>query len=118
MEFIVGSVKAFVRLCNKKDWSHLPERRFVDWLDSTDVRVEVVGEDETDPIVISGCRKLKTNIGVRPTKQEGLEEESDDEFSSTEDTNVNNLNERRRRKVKRKLDKRKNADQLLFMLEM
>ena len=118
MEFIVGSVKAFIRLCNKKDWSHLPERRFVEWLDSTDIRVEVVGEDETDPIVISGCKKLKTSRGGRVTKQEGLEEESDDEFSSTEDNDVKDLNERRRRKVKRKLNKRKTADQLLFMLEM
>ena len=42
MEIILGSVKAFVRLCNKKDFSHLPERRG-EWLGRSDDRVEVVG---------------------------------------------------------------------------
>ena len=91
MELIAGSVKAFIRLCNKKDWSHLPERRVVEWLDSSDDGVEIVGEDETEPIAISGCRKLKTNKAGRVTKQEGWEEESDDEFSSTEDNYVKDL---------------------------
>ena len=123
MEIIVGSVKAFVRLCNKKDFSHLPERRLVvrqgEWLGRSDDWVEVVGGDESEPVEIGGDKRnrirqirrliVKGNVAV--------EEDSDEEFSSTEDSHVLDIQKRKIRR-RRSSVKRMMKEQLVFKLEM
>ena len=99
MEIIVGSVKAFVRLCNTRDFSHLPYIRLVEWPGEWSGRSnhgeEVFEGDESEGIV---------------------EEDSDEESSSAEDSCVSQS--QKRRKEKKRLDKRKRTEPLLFELEM
>ena len=120
MQINVGSVKAFVRLCNKKDFSHLPDMRLVewpgDWLDRSDHDGgDGFGGDESEPVEIAGSNTHMTRLG-RVTVQGSVEEDIDEEFSSTEDSCVSQS--QKRRKEKKRLDKRKRTEPLLFELEI
>ena len=119
MEMIVGSVKAFVRLCNKKDISHLddcPVGGQGEWFGRCDLGEEVFGGDESEPIEIAGVNRVsrKSNVG-RVVVQEN-DSDSDEEFSSTEDNYVSDSQKRRRRKWKKTYKKK--TQPLLFNLEI
>ena len=121
MEIIVGSVKAFVRLCNKKDFSHLPYARLVEWhgewLGRSDHVEEVFGGDESEPLKIAGSNTHMSTLG-RVTSQGSVEEDSDEEFSSTEDSFVSQSQKRKRRNEKKRSDERKRTEPMLFELEI
>ena len=113
---VVRYVKAFVRICNQKDWSHLPEGRLVE----RQVREGSggTGGDESQPIVIDKNAKVRINTLERVVKQEGFETDSDEEFSSTEDIVVIGETERKKKKKKRKSKMTKRVDQAIFILEI
>ena len=95
----MGSLKAFVKLCNKKDFSHLddcPAGWQGEWFGSCDLGEEVFGGDESEPIEIAGVNRVsrKSNVG-RVVVQEN-DSDSDEEFSSTEDNYVSDSQRRRR----------------------
>jgi hypothetical protein len=108
MEFIVGSLKAFLKLCNKKDFSHFddwPVGWEEEWFGRCDLGEEVFGGDASEPIDIVGvyrvCRKNK--IG-RVVVQEN-NSDSNEEFSSAEDNYVSdsqNTEEEKKKKEKNK----------------
>jgi hypothetical protein len=119
MEFIVGSLKAFVKLCNKKDLSHLddwPVGWQGEWFGRCDLGEEVFGGDESEPIEIAGVNRVSriNNIG-RVVVQEN-DSDSDEEFSSTEENYVSDSQKKRRSKW-RKTNKKK-IQPLLFELEI
>ena len=120
MQFIVGSLKAFVRLCNKKDFSHLddwPVGWQGEWFGRCDLGEEVFGGDESEPIEIAGVNKASRKSNVSRVVVPGhVDEDSDIEFSSTEDNYVSDSQKRRRRKW-RKTNKKK-IQPLLFNLEI
>ena len=125
MDIIVGSVKAFVRLCNKKDFSHLKERRLVvrqvGGFGRSDDEVERVGGEESDPVEIVGDERNRIRDVGRFLIQNSFEEDSQEEFSSTEDNPVLD-NQRRKKGRRRSSDKRmmtmEKQQQMVFMLEM
>ena len=113
----MGSLKAFVKLCNKKDFSHLddwPVGWQGEWFGRCDLGEEVFGGDESEPIEIAGVNRVsrKSNVG-RVVVQEN-DSDSDEEFSSTEDNYVSDSQRRRRRKWR----KTKKIEPLLFKLEL
>ena len=115
----MGSLKAFVKLCNKKDFSHLddwPVGWQGEWFGRCDLGEEVFGGDESEPIEIAGVNRVsrKNKIG-RVVVQEN-DSDSDEEFSSTEDNYVSDSQKRRRSKW-RKTNKKK-IQPLLFKLEI
>ena len=99
MDIIVGSVKAFVKLCNRKDFSHLPERRLVvrqnGGLGGSDDEEENVGEEESVPMDIVWDERHRIRDVERVVIIEHVEEDSDEEFSSTEDSPVSCDNQRK-----------------------
>ena len=124
METIVGSLKAFVRLCNKKDFSHLPDRRHVgwnlEWFGRNSEEVEVVGEDESEPVKIYGTNRERAKSRHKSvTVQASNDEGSDEEFSSSEDSRVMILRQkRRRRKGWKNSEESQGTEQLLFVIEL
>ena len=121
MEIIVGSFKAFVRLCNKKDFSHLPYISLVEWpgewLVRSDHGEEVFGSDESEPLEIAGSNTHISRLG-RVNAQGSVGEDSDEEFSSTEDSCVSQSEKRKRRKGRKRSDERKKTEPLVFELEI
>ena len=123
MELIVGSLKAFVRLCNKKDFSHLPDRRHVgwnlEWFERNSEEVEAVGEDESEPVKIYGNKRERAksrhnSVTVQASNDEG----SDEEFSSSEDSRVILRQKRRRRKGWKNSEESHGTEQLIFVIEL
>jgi hypothetical protein len=118
MDIIVGYVKAFVRLCNKKDFSHLPERKLVrKGFGQSDDQVEVDNVDESEPVEIGGEETNRIRQMGILIMQGNVEEDSDEEFSSTEDSHVLENHNRRQRRRKSQ-NKRMMKEQLLFKLDI
>ena len=140
MEKVVKLVKYGMKICSKKDWSHLHDGREEAWSGRSEVWTEHVmsgvfmegwinssnskdipSENESEPVDIQtyiSKRKRpreKERIKVRSI-EEGI---SEDEFSSTEEITTKVKTQRRRRKIKKRvLRESQGTEQLLFAIEM
>ena len=118
MDIIVGSAKAFVRLCNKKDFSHLPERRLVvrqeEVMDRSDME-EAEDGGESEPVKIEGNKRNRICIAMGESIQGECSDDSDEEFPSTEDSPAEECRRRRRRRERISVKEIKH-EQLMFIL--
>ena len=123
INIIVGSVKAFVRLCNKKDYSHLPERRLVvdSQMGGLEVNDGIDDVEESEPVEIGHYERNRIQDINRVIVQRNSESDSDEEFSSTEDSPVPGSQKRRKCRRRRRLvsdEDTRRKEQLLFTLDM
>jgi len=120
--WVVSYAKNIVKICNKRDWSHLPTPDLVTcYVDG----VEDITEEESDPVEIISREKIRVKNRIneyvgfsRFGEEEFGTNSSDEDFSSTEDNTRGSNKEVKRRKTKRKLKSRNNMEQLIFKLEM
>merc|ERR1719192_1238045 len=88
MEIIVEFIKGFIKLCNKKDWSHLPEKRLATWGDEWTKKIEekwdyvddedIIGEDESEPVdITSDIHNIRDRYEEERRQSCGDEEESE-----------------------------------------
>merc|ERR1712130_64424 len=115
--WVVSYAKNIVKICNKKDWSHLPTPDLVTCYVDGD---EDLTEEESDPVEIISREKIRAKNRVNECVGFGrfVTNSSDEDFSSTEDNTRGSYKEVKRRKVKRKSKDRNNMEQLIFKLEM
>ena len=127
MEFIKG----FIKLCNKKDWSHLPERRLPGWGDEWAWKIDekwdyvddedIIGEDESEPVDITSEIKNSRDRHEEERRQCCVDEDESEEFSSTEEMS-DVIRQRRKRKRgrsgRRRLRENHVTDHLVFAVEL
>merc|ERR1712117_255558 len=130
MEIIVEFIKSFIKLCNKKDWSHLQERRIRkredDWtrkiLETKDYAVlgeeDIIGDDESEPVDIN-CDVHRSRERCSNCKRSScIVEAGSEEFPSTEESRHLVIQKRKRRRGRKRLKESQRADQLLFVMDM
>ena len=127
MEFIKG----FIKLCNKKDWSHLPERRLPGWGNEWAWKIDekwdyvddedIIGEDESEPVDITSKMQNSRDRHEEESRQCCVDEDESEEFSSTEEMS-DVIRQRRKRKRgrsgRRRLRENHVTDQLVFAVEL
>ena len=140
MDKVVKLVKYFMKVCNRKDWSHLTDMREDMWGEEWSGRSEdwnewrmkhsmsgvvsrnngekdLPDEDLSEPVDIHNfIPKNKIPCQKVQTKVRIMDDDvSDEEFSSTEE-NSEVTHQRRRRRLKKILRKPQRTDQLIFVL--
>merc|ERR1712060_639445 len=147
MDKMVNLVKYFIKVCNKKDWSHLSDIREdgwgdvwsmrseewtelrreqimrgvvrEEWIDRSNNETDIPSENESEPVDIHNFKpKNKSRCAKFTTKDRSIEEDdSEEEFSSTEENNKV-AKQRRKKKSKKILRKSHRKEQLLFVIDM
>ena len=109
--------KDIIQFCNTKDWSHLITPDMVTSYLSDGQ--EGLGVEESEPVEIAGS--VKNSCGNNKIRRvevtKSVDDDSDEDFSTTEDITVR-AGKDRRRKRRRNSRGRNEAEQLIFMLEI
>ena len=122
LDIVKESVKAFVRLCNKKDFSHLLDRVYIDFemMETSEYWEEIFGEDDSEPIdIVATNKQVKPHLVCEDPILTELD--SDEEFSSTEESpllfSVSQSSKRRRKRRKSKKTS-KPEEEMMFPLDL